>query len=120
MARTAGSTRPGPFRWRRPPVTTDGPSNSRSGDYDRRVSESPKDAEERAWHAPFAWAPPPTDWMPPPPMIVEPAVLSGQLVRLEPLDDRHIPGLMRAGANLDLWRWTVEWLDTPEKLRAYL
>ena len=53
-------------------------------------------------------------------MVVEPVRLDGRLVRLEPLEHRHIPGLMAAGANQELWRWTVEWLDTPEKLRAYL
>ena len=53
-------------------------------------------------------------------MIVQPVRLDGRIVRLETLEDRHIPGLMAAGSNLDLWRWTVEWLDTPEKLRAYL
>ena len=66
------------------------------------------------------WAPPPSDWSPPPPMVVEPVRLDGRIVRLETLEDRHIPGLMAAGSNLELWRWTVEWLDTPEKLRAYL
>ena len=53
-------------------------------------------------------------------MIVQPVRLDGRIVRLETLEDGHIPGLMAAGSNLDLWLWTVEWLDTPEKLRAYL
>ena len=56
----------------------------------------------------------------PPPMVVEPVRLDGRIVRLETLADRHIPGLMAAGSHHDLWRWTVEWLDTPDKLRAYL
>ena len=68
----------------------------------------------------LGWAPPPADWAPPAPMVVEPVRLDGRIVRLEPLEDRHIPGLMAAGSNQELWRWTVEWLDTPEKLRAYL
>ncbi|MEA2621338.1 MAG: N-acetyltransferase [Chloroflexota bacterium] len=53
-------------------------------------------------------------------MVVEPVTLHGRLVRLEPLRDEHIPGLMAAGAAQELWRWTVEWIDTPEKMRAYL
>jgi len=48
------------------------------------------------------------------------ATLQGGIVRLEPLEDRHIAGLMEAGSGWDIWRWTVEWIDTPEKLRAYL
>jgi N-acetyltransferase len=81
---------------------------------DSNVSSSP-------WLPPTeGWAPPPVDWTPPPPIVVEPVRLDGRIVRLEPLADRHIPGLMVAGANQELWRWTVEWLDTPEKLRAYL
>jgi N-acetyltransferase len=69
---------------------------------------------------PTPWAAPSPDWSPPPPMKVSPVVLEGGLVRLEPLEDRHLPGLMEAGAVPDLWRWTVEWIDTPGKLRAYL
>jgi RimJ/RimL family protein N-acetyltransferase len=73
------------------------------------------------WHAPTpGWSPPPADWTPPPPMVVRPVRLDGRIVRLETLADQHIPGLMRAGANPELWHWTLEWLDTPEKLRAYL
>ena len=71
-------------------------------------------------HAPADWSPPPEDWALPPPMPVAPRTLQGRLVRLEPLEDRHVPGLMEAGSSTELWRWTVEWIDTPEKLRAYL
>jgi RimJ/RimL family protein N-acetyltransferase len=53
-------------------------------------------------------------------MDVRPVRLDGRLVRLETLADEHIAGLMRAGSNVDLWRWTVEWLDGPDKLRGYL
>jgi N-acetyltransferase len=56
----------------------------------------------------------------PPPMEMPSAVLSGRIVRLEPLADRHIAGLMQAGSGWEIWRWTVEWIDSPEKLRAYL
>jgi N-acetyltransferase len=71
--------------------------------------------------APAPWAPPPDDWAPPLPMLLEPVRLDGRLVRLEPLEDRHIPGLMVAGlVDTSIWRWTVEWIDTPQKLRSYL
>jgi N-acetyltransferase len=53
-------------------------------------------------------------------MVAEPATLQGRLVRLEPLEERHIDGLMRAGSSPELWHWTVEYNDTPEKLRDYL
>lgn len=80
-----------------------------------------QEAAPPPWLPPtVGWAPPPTDWSPPAPMVVEPVRLQGRGVRLEPLEDRHIPGLMAAGSNVELWRWTVEWLDTQDKLRAYL
>lgn len=79
------------------------------------------DVDASGWLPPMnGWNPPPPDWSPPPPMVLEPVRLEGRLICLEPLGERHIPGLMRAGASLELWRWTVEWLDTPAKLRAYL
>jgi RimJ/RimL family protein N-acetyltransferase len=54
-------------------------------------------------------------------MVVEPARLDGHIVRLEPMEDRHLPGLMAAGlADPQIWRWTVEWIDTPEAMQTYL
>jgi RimJ/RimL family protein N-acetyltransferase len=56
----------------------------------------------------------------PPPMVVEPVTLDGQIVRLEPLETRHYPALMEVGLAPDLWRWTIEWIDTPALLTEYL
>lgn len=53
-------------------------------------------------------------------MIVEPVTLSGRIVRLEPLEQRHYPGLLEVGLAPALWRWTVEWIDTPALLTQYL
>lgn len=79
------------------------------------------DAPISPWLPPTeGWAAPPASWSPPAPMVVGGERLDGRIVRLEPLEDRHIPGLMAAGSHPELWRWTVEWLDSPEKLRAYL
>jgi len=61
-----------------------------------------------------------TDWTPPPPMVVEPVTLEGRIVRLEPLESRHYPALLEVGLAPELWRWTVEWIDTPALLTKYL
>jgi N-acetyltransferase len=54
-------------------------------------------------------------------MAVEPVRLDGRIVRLEPMEDRHRPGLMAAGlADSTIWRWTVEWIDEPETMETYL
>jgi RimJ/RimL family protein N-acetyltransferase len=66
-----------------------------------------------------AYHPAVSDWMPPP-MDVAPVTLEGQIVRLEPLEGRHYPALLEVGLAPELWRWTVEWIDTPELLTQYL
>jgi hypothetical protein len=38
-------------------------------------------------------------------MKVEPVVLEGKLVRLEPLEPRHAPGLWQAASDPVIWRW---------------
>src|SRR4051812_12138527 len=54
-------------------------------------------------------------------MVIEPVRLDGRIVRLEPMEDRHRPGLMAAGlADPQIWRWTVEWIDTPDAMETYL
>src|SRR4249919_24516 len=51
----------------------------------------------------------------------QPVTLEGRRVRLEPLElARHGEGLLAIGLDPDLWRWTLNYCDTPEKLRAYL
>jgi RimJ/RimL family protein N-acetyltransferase len=54
-------------------------------------------------------------------MAIEPAVLDGTRVRMEPLDlSRHWDGLLAIGLDEDLWRWTVNCPRSPEALRQYL
>ena len=40
-------------------------------------------------------------------MKVEPVVLSGKYIRLEPLSERHIPGLSIVGADPAIWRFML-------------
>ncbi len=51
---------------------------------------------------------------------VEPVVLEGRLVRLEPLTLRHHEALCVVGLEPELWRWTWNEVRTPADLRAYL
>ena len=47
-------------------------------------------------------------------------VLEGERVRLEPLDERHVPGLLAAATDPATWRWLFERLDDEAVLRAWL
>ena len=40
-------------------------------------------------------------------MIIEPVVLEGKYVRLEPLRVDHLPALCRVGIDEAIWRWTA-------------
>lgn len=51
---------------------------------------------------------------------VEPVVLEGSVVRLEPLSIDHLSGLTQIGLDAELWRWTVAFIQTPGDLRAYV
>lgn len=54
-------------------------------------------------------------------MNVEPIILNGEFVRLEPLSlERHFADLCEVGLDADLWRWTVNQIVTAENLREYL
>lgn len=53
-------------------------------------------------------------------MIIEPVILEGQHVRLEPLSLEHHAQLCEVGLDPDLWRWTTNFIRTPEELRAYM
>ncbi len=69
-----------------------------------------------------ALACPPVDWAT---MVDETAwtrspVLQGERVRLEPLDERHVPGLLAAAADPATWTWLFEPLDHETALRAWL
>ncbi len=51
---------------------------------------------------------------------LEPRVLRGQTVRLEPLTLAHIPGLATVAFDPDLWQWTTTQIATDDDLRAYV
>lgn len=54
-------------------------------------------------------------------MQVEPVVLSGQHVRLEPLSEAHIPGLAAAGSDASIWRFMpYGTVTSPEKMEAWV
>ena len=51
---------------------------------------------------------------------VEPVVLEGSLVRLEPLAAEHLAGLIDIGLEADIWRWMPIPIQTPGEMRAWL
>jgi RimJ/RimL family protein N-acetyltransferase len=53
-------------------------------------------------------------------MLVEPCVLEGRRVRLEPLTLDHWRRLCEIGLDPELWRWTTSPLSTPEDVRRYI
>ena len=53
-------------------------------------------------------------------MVVEPVVLAGLHVRLEPLSLDHHAGLCEVGLDEDLLQWTESYEPTPDGLRAYI
>ncbi len=50
---------------------------------------------------------------------VEPVVLQGQRVRLEPLEERHFEDLSRVAFDPELWRWTIMGPQTEMGLRHW-
>lgn len=53
-------------------------------------------------------------------MEVEPVILEGTHVRLEPLSMAHLDALCEVGLDEDLWRWTTNRVRTPEEMREYV
>src|SRR5690242_3487274 len=49
---------------------------------------------------------------------VEPVVLDGKRVRLEPLSLGHVAGLTEVGLDSDIWRWMPVAITTPGEMRA--
>jgi RimJ/RimL family protein N-acetyltransferase len=58
--------------------------------------------------------------MNPGPIRVEPVVLEGEHVRLEPLSLAHLDGLSEIGIVEELWRWIPTQVATPEAMKAYI
>ncbi len=53
-------------------------------------------------------------------MRIEPVVLDGVSVRLEPLSLNHLSPLTAVGVDPELWRWTVSLVRTPEEMEQYI
>jgi N-acetyltransferase len=51
---------------------------------------------------------------------LEPVVLEGRHVRLEPLSLDHLDDLARVAFDPEIWQWTSERALSPEELRAYV
>jgi RimJ/RimL family protein N-acetyltransferase len=54
------------------------------------------------------------------PMKIEPIVLRGSIVRLEPLALDHVAALARVGLDPALWRWVPNQVHTPEDMQTYV
>jgi RimJ/RimL family protein N-acetyltransferase len=48
-------------------------------------------------------------------MVVEPVVLKGKFICLEPLDEEHIPGLIQVGKDSSIWRYMLYGEVTTQK-----
>jgi len=53
-------------------------------------------------------------------MDIRPVLLEGRLVRLEPLSMDHHAALCAVGFDPELWRWTLNLVETPEQMREYM
>jgi RimJ/RimL family protein N-acetyltransferase len=51
---------------------------------------------------------------------LDPVVLTGRFVRLEPLTIDHLPALTAVGLEPELWRWIPTPVTTPEDMREYV
>jgi N-acetyltransferase len=54
------------------------------------------------------------------PMSIEPTILEGQHVRLEPLSIKHHAALCEVGLVEEIWRWTTSLVLTPDDMRTYM
>jgi len=53
-------------------------------------------------------------------MHVEPVVLSGAIVRLEPLTLAHVPALVQVGLDPELWRWIPQPVTSAAQMQRYV
>lgn len=53
-------------------------------------------------------------------MPLNPVLLEGRHIRLEPLSLEHLPGLLAVGLDPVLWKWTLNKINTPADLEAYV
>jgi RimJ/RimL family protein N-acetyltransferase len=53
-------------------------------------------------------------------MTLDPVLLQGRRVRLEPLSSDHLPGLLAIGLDPILWKWTLNKVNSPADLEKYV
>jgi RimJ/RimL family protein N-acetyltransferase len=53
-------------------------------------------------------------------VALEPVILEGSHVRLEPLARAHFDDLVEVALDPEIWRWTTERALSPEELRAWI
>ena len=53
-------------------------------------------------------------------MSLDPVLLQGRHVRLEPLSRNHLPGLLAVGLDPVLWKWTLNKVNGPADLERYV
>jgi RimJ/RimL family protein N-acetyltransferase len=53
-------------------------------------------------------------------MKVEPVVLEGEFVRLEPMRVDHLPALTKVGLEPSLWKWTIADIKTDADMERYV
>jgi N-acetyltransferase len=53
-------------------------------------------------------------------MVIEPVVLEGERVRLEPMRRDHFPALAQAGRYDELWKWTTANATTDAAMAEYM
>lgn len=53
-------------------------------------------------------------------MIVEPVILTGNHVSLEPMQQDHLSALCEVGLDEELWRWTVNACRKPDDMERYM
>ncbi len=51
---------------------------------------------------------------------LEPVVLEGDFVRLEPMTLEHHAGLTEVGLDPEIWRYTLVLVRTPQEMRSYM
>jgi N-acetyltransferase len=53
-------------------------------------------------------------------MKIEPVILEGEFVRLEPLRVDHLPALTKVGLDAPIWKWTANVVETEADLERYV
>jgi RimJ/RimL family protein N-acetyltransferase len=53
-------------------------------------------------------------------MNIEPVVLEGEFVRLEPMRVDHLPALCKAGLYEELWEWTISNISCQADMEGYV